>query len=71
MKKPLKNMTLLFLALVTTAQAASDVQAVEAGLLVWGFIAFAGLIVINQLIPGLILFFGMLKGLFAAGNRAF
>ena len=41
----------------------------ELGLLAIFFIAFGVLIVMFQLVPGIILFFGMLKGLFSSAGK--
>lgn len=39
------------------------------GLLVIGFIAFGALIVMFQFVPGILLFFGMLKGLLSSAEK--
>lgn len=71
MKKTVKNTVLLLLIFVATAHASLTIPAEETGLLMWAFIAFVGLILTFQLIPGLALFSGMIKGLFAGKGKAF
>ena len=53
-------------ATVMPAWAASASTEEGSGLLVILFLAFGGLIIVMQLVPGLLLFVGMLKGLFSA-----
>lgn len=52
----------------TPAYAATEGEA-GLGLLTMAFIGFAALIVAFQLVPALTLFFGMVKGLFAAAPK--
>ncbi|MBK5274749.1 MAG: hypothetical protein JJE30_06830 [Desulfuromonadales bacterium] len=58
--------------LITAAQALASVGGSEGegvGLLAMFFIAFSSLIVIFQLVPGIRLFLGMLKGLFSSAEK--
>jgi hypothetical protein len=62
----MKGFTLMTFAMVisaTPAYAASGTS--EFGLLMWMFLGFGALIVVMQMVPGMILFGVMLKGLFS------
>ena len=54
---------------VTPALAASDSVVKGSSILLILFLGFFALIVVFQFIPGLVLFFSMLKGLFAAASK--
>ena len=54
----------------STSFAASGVQGQETGILVYFFIGFFALIIISQLVPAVILFVGMIKGVFARSEKA-
>jgi len=56
------KITLSILALTATPALASQ-QAENSSLLVWLFIGFCGLVVVSQLIPALVMGYGMVKGL--------
>ena len=56
----------VMLATVMPAWAAGTTGEEGSGLLVILFLAFGGLIIVMQLVPGLLLFAGMLKGMFSA-----
>lgn len=71
MKNTFKNATILLLTLATTAHASLNIQAGETGLLMWVFMAFVGLIIAFQLVPGVTLFISMIKSLFADHGQAF
>ncbi len=62
--KTIKNTTTgISLLLLTAAPAfASGSQSENGGLLIWLFLGFCGLIVATQLIPAIVLGFGMIKG---------
>lgn len=64
MKNTLKNAMILLLTLATAAYASSNTQAEGSGLMIWIFMGFVGLVIALQLVPGLMLFTGMIKGLF-------
>jgi len=51
---------LIVLALATPAFAAARVD--NSGFIVWAFLGFCGMIVAAQLIPSLLIMFGMVKG---------
>jgi hypothetical protein len=48
----------------TTPAIAAGAETTETSLITFLFFGFAALIVVAQLIPGLILIYGMIKGLF-------
>lgn len=48
----------------SAAYAAAGTHNQEAGVLTYFFIGFFALIIVSQLVPAMILFFGMVKGLF-------
>ncbi|MBU1183630.1 MAG: hypothetical protein KJ663_00400 [Proteobacteria bacterium] len=54
---------------VTPALASSGQETMGTSLLVLLFLGFGALIVICQLIPGLVLFCSMLKGLFGSAEK--
>ncbi len=49
-----------------TAFAAGSFEQTESGPAVWIFLALLGVLIVMQLIPGLTLFFSMIKGIFGA-----
>ena len=54
-----------FLCSATPVLAASAMPADHSSIVVWAFLGFCALIVIAQLVPALLLLFGMIKGLVA------
>jgi hypothetical protein len=60
---------LVTLAWVVPALAAEGGAAKGSSLLLILFLGFAALIVVFQFIPGLVLFFSMLKGIFTAAPK--
>lgn len=54
----------------TPVLAANVVRQDHSSIVVWGFLGFCALIVIAQLVPALLLLWGMVKGLFAAKEPA-
>jgi hypothetical protein len=69
----MKNITgkaLLALAAgTTTAYAATGAESSGPGFLTITFLAFLAAIIAIQFIPGLILFFGLLRGIFSASTK--
>jgi hypothetical protein len=69
----MKNITgkvLLALAAgTTTAYAAAGAESSEPSFFTIAFLAFLAAIIAIQFIPGLILFFGMLRGIFSASEK--
>ena len=60
---------LVTLAMVTPALAANGNAVKGSSILLILFLGFGALIVVFQFIPGMVLFFSMLKGLFTAASR--
>ena len=53
-----------------SAAYAASAQSVEgAGVLTYFFVGFFALIIVSQLVPAMILFFGMVKGLFFRSEK--
>ena len=52
----------LWIVILAAAPAFAGQTAQSAGLLTWLFIGFCGLVVICQIIPAIIMGFGMVKG---------
>lgn len=63
MKALNKITTTLSLIALTATPALASQQAEGSSLLVWLFIGFCGLVVVSQLIPALVMGYGMVKGL--------
>jgi len=71
----MKSALILIVIAVTATPGYADSMASggDAGLLVWFFIGFLALFIVSQLIPGIVLTIGVLRGLFSrneAGKRA-
>nr|WP_320049576.1 hypothetical protein [uncultured Desulfuromonas sp.] len=61
--KALKKLTTSLIILVLAAAPAfAGQQGENSGILTWLFLGFIGLIVVGQLIPALVMGFGMVKG---------
>ena len=68
--KKLSGKVLLALAAGTTsAYAATGAEASAPGFFTIAFLSFLAAIIVIQFIPGLILFFGLLRGIFPATNK--
>ena len=66
--KAIKKLTtsLIFLSIAVPAYAAQ--QPDNSGLLTWLFLGFCGLIVVGQLVPALVMGFGMVKGVLSPAD---
>ena len=53
----------------SAAYAATGVQSEGAGILTYFFIGFFALIIVSQLVPSMILFFGLVKGIFSSPEK--
>ncbi len=53
----------------TTAYAAAGAESSGPGFMTIAFLSFLAAIIAVQFIPGLILFFGMLRGIFSANEK--
>ncbi|MCF6267336.1 MAG: hypothetical protein L3J57_12425 [Desulfuromusa sp.] len=69
MKNTLRNTAIALITFSSTAFAASNNGAGEGNLLLTLFIGFFALIVVFQLVPAVILFVGIIKGLVSKDNK--
>jgi hypothetical protein len=67
--KVLRMMMTMVIGSSSAAYAAAGMQSENAGILTYAFIGFFALIIVSQLVPAMILFFGMVKGLFAGKEK--
>ena len=67
--KTMRIFTTMLAGSASAAFAASGVHGQETGLLVYLFIGFFALIVVSQLVPAVILFIGMVRGLFVHSEK--
>lgn len=70
MKNIIRNTLVALSCFSTSAFAAAEVGSEGGSFLLTLFIGFFALIVVFQLVPAIILFFGMLKGLFVRDHKA-
>jgi len=68
--KTIKLFTMMLAGTTSAAYAASTMQGEGAGILAYLFIGFFALIIITQLAPAMVLFFGMVKGVFSRQEKA-
>ncbi len=68
MKNILSVILLITCVMVDTACAGGSSTSNSAGLLVWLFVGFIAIFIVSQLIPGVILSFGLIKGLLTKKN---
>jgi hypothetical protein len=66
MKPIIKKIVALSICSASTAFAASGAENDGSGLFFWLFVGFAAMIIVFQFLPGVMMFFGMAKGLFSA-----
>jgi hypothetical protein len=69
MNGTLKRITTILLLTASGAYAANGSEGDGGSLLVFIFLAFGGMILIFQMVPGSMLFFSMIKGLFSPGKK--
>jgi hypothetical protein len=69
MKPIIKKTIALFVCSVSSAFAASGAENEGSGLFFWLFIGFASMIIVFQFLPGIMMFFGMAKGLFGSARE--
>lgn len=67
--KTMRLFTTMLAGTTTVAYAASTTQGEGAGILAYLFVGFFALIIITQLAPAMVLFFGMMKGLFSRQEK--
>ena len=67
--KSMKLLVPMIISSTSAAYAATSAQSEGAGILTYFFIGFFALIIVSQLVPAMILFVGMIKGLFAGQEK--
>ena len=67
--KTLKMLISMAVGSASVAFAATGTQGENAGILAYFFVGFFALIIVTQLVPAMILFFGMVKGLFSSSEK--
>ncbi|HEY5674809.1 MAG TPA: hypothetical protein VIR78_13965 [Malonomonas sp.] len=70
MKNIIRNTLIVLAGFSTTAHAAAEAGGEGGSFLLTLFIGFFALIIVFQLIPAVLLFAGMLKGLFVREHKA-
>lgn len=68
MKTSIRSLALQFLFFVPVASAAGSAEPGESSLMMWLFLGFLALVVVLQMLPGVTLFIGMIKGLFSSAK---
>lgn len=69
MKTSIRCLALQFLFFVPVASAASGAEPGGSSLMMWLFLGFLALVVVLQLVPGVTLFIGMIRGLFSSAKQ--
>ncbi|WP_029914285.1 hypothetical protein [Pelobacter seleniigenes] len=69
MKRTLRNTLIALIAFSSSALAAGSTGAGEGSLLLSLFIGFFTLIVVFQLVPAVLMLFGMLRGIFGRDRK--
>jgi hypothetical protein len=67
--KTMKLFSMMLAGTTSAAFAAATTQGEGAGILAYLFVGFFALIIITQLAPAMVLFFGMMKGLFSRQEK--
>ena len=67
--KTMKMLISMVIGSASAVYAASGVQGEDAGILAYFFVGFFALIIVTQLVPAMILFFGMVKGMFSSSEK--
>ncbi len=70
MKTTAKIIVSILAGTASAAYAAPGAATEGAGFLAYLFVGFFALIIVTQLVPAMILFFGMVKGLFTQEKKA-
>jgi hypothetical protein len=68
MKTSLRTLALQLLLFVPAASAANGPADGGGSLMMWLFLGFLGLVIVLQMVPGVTLFVGMIKGLFGSAR---
>ena len=67
--KTMKMLISMVAGSASVAYATTGMQGEGAGILAYFFVGFFALIIVTQLVPAMILFFGMVKGLFSSAEK--
>lgn len=67
--KTMKVLISMAVGSASVAYAAAGTQGEGTGILAYFFVGFFALIIVTQLVPAMILFFGMVKGLFSSSEK--
>ncbi len=67
--KTMKVLLSMVIGSASAAYAATGIQDEGTGVLAYFFVGFFALIIVTQLVPAMILFFGMVKGLFSSPEK--
>lgn len=65
----ISNALLVFLATSSAAFAAATTKVYSSGILLFAFLGLCALVIVAQLLPALVVLFGMVKGLVKKGNE--
>lgn len=69
MKTLLRSFALQLLLFVPAAFAAGSAEPGGSNLMMWLFLGFLALVIVLQMVPGVTLFIGMVKGLFSSTKQ--
>lgn len=69
MKTSIQSIALQLLLWVPAASAAGSGEPGGSNLMMWLFLGFLALVVVLQMVPGVTLFIGMVKGLFSSSKQ--
>lgn len=67
--KTIKMLITMMAGSASVAFAAAGSQGEDMGILAYMFLGFFALVIVTQLVPAAILFFGMVKGLFSRSEK--
>lgn len=69
MRTLMRSLLFAFAGGGTVAYAAESAQSGEGGFLLFVFLGFFALVILFQLVPGLAMFWGILKGVFSSPSK--
>lgn len=67
--KTMNLFSMMWAGITSAAYAASGMQSEAPGILTYLFVGFFALIILTQLAPAMVLFFGLVKGLFSRQEK--
>lgn len=68
--KTLRMLISMVAGSASAAYSATGMQSEGAGILAYFFVGFFALIIVSQLVPAMILFFGLVKGIFSRQEKS-